>query len=443
MKHEKKNTVLTLLQTQINPLSLGEILTRLGEDYSERTVRRWLQEFVQLGLVDKVGKKKSTVYRALPVIQPDNILFSEASVESLAYIHQPLFNRSPKSYNADWLDKYQPNVTHYLSDQQREELKVYGQRDDIVEPAGTYARKIYHRLLIDLSYNSSRLEGNTYSRLDTEKLILEGTDNPLKLDEEKIMILNHKEAIRYLVDNSTKITPDVNTICTLHYLLSDGLMPTEYSGKVREHSVRVSSSTYITLEGAQVLKKQLQLICHKACEIHDFYEQSFFLLVHLAYLQVFADVNKRTSRLSANIPLIKNNLVPLSFNGIDKDDYISAILAVYELNDVHPLAELYVFSYKRTCQEYSATLDVLGFDEVRIRYRRERREMLRYIILNQLHSEPLKHYVDEKVKFVIPEEYAKDFLEDLNEDLKYINASRIVGLGITVKDLEEWIRTKL
>lgn len=82
--------------------------------------------------------------------------------------------------------------------------------------AGTYAKKIYNRLLIDLSYNSSRLEGNTYSLIETERLLLEGISSEHKLDEERVMILNHKEAIRFLVDQAQKISPSVANIKTLH-----------------------------------------------------------------------------------------------------------------------------------------------------------------------------------------------------------------------------------
>lgn len=92
-------------------------------------------------------------------------------------------------------------------------------------PAGTYAHQLYNRLLIDLSYNSSRLEGNTYSLLDAPRLLLEGKSAEGKLDEEKIMILNHKEAIAHLLRNAGRIHIDTNEICTLHYLLSDGLVP--------------------------------------------------------------------------------------------------------------------------------------------------------------------------------------------------------------------------
>ena len=439
VKNEKKRLLLQLLQEQGQALSLAQILSYLGDDSPERTVRRWLQEFVQLGLAEKQGQKKSTQYRARVSASHATEIFSQASLVSLAYVNQPLFKRSPKSYHFEWLEAYQPNITFYLSVQQREHLKSLGQRDHSHDIAGTYARKIYHRLLIDLSYHSSRLEGNTYSRLDTEKLVIEGVENPLKLDEEKVMILNHKEAIRYLVDNIAKIVLDEDAIYTLHYLLSEGLVLVSYSGKVRDHAVRVSSSTYITLEGVAPLQNQLKIICEKARKILDPYEQSFFLLTHIAYLQAFSDVNKRTSRLSANISLIKNNLVPLSFNDINKDDYISAILSVYELNDTGPLSELYVFSYERTCQEYSATLDVLGFDEVRIRYRRERREIMRYIILNQLKGNILTDYIAQQALAVVPENLQKDFIDDIKEDLQHISPVRIAGLGITTEDLRKWL----
>lgn len=122
----------------------------------------------------------------------------------------------------DWFDIYQPNSSFYIPLELRLHLYKEGKRSTFSAPAGTYAHQIFNRLLIDLSYNSSRLEGNTYSLLDTKKLILEGASPEGKLDEEKIMILNHKEAIRYLVNTAPRLKIDKDTICTLHYLLSDG-----------------------------------------------------------------------------------------------------------------------------------------------------------------------------------------------------------------------------
>ena len=104
------------------------------------------------------------------------------------------------------------------------------------------------------------------------------------------MILNHKEAIHYLIDNAETLTINAETICTLHYLLSDGLLPVGRSGKLRDHAVKIGGSTYLPLDNRQRVESILNEICQKAMLIDDPYEQSFFLLTHLAYLQAFEDV---------------------------------------------------------------------------------------------------------------------------------------------------------
>ena len=365
-------------------------------------------------------------------------IFTEASQKALLYVKKPLFERHPVSYHSNWLQDYHPNETHYLTKQQKNLLLSHGQRYAENDLAGTYARKIYDRLLIDLSYNSSRLEGNTYSRLDTEKLLLEGKSNKDKLTEETVMILNHKEAIQHIVDNIYKITINENEIATLHYLLSDGLVPAKYAGKMRDHGVRISGSVYIALENSKRLQQQLHIICEKANKIENPFEQSFFLLAHLAYLQAFTDVNKRTSRLSANIPLIKNNCVPLSFNDINKEDYADAMISLYELNEVNPLIDLYCYSYLRTCELYDVTVESLGFDEVRIRYRSERRNLIRYIIINELKNNKLKNYILSESKKHIPEKDSAQFIKTVEEDLQELSPQRIAGLGITQDQLQKW-----
>jgi hypothetical protein len=188
------------------------------------------------------------------------------------------------------------------------------------------------------------------------------------------------------------------------------------------------------------LQLQLERIVEKAALIENPYEQSLFLLVHISYLQAFEDVNKRTARLCANIPLITNNLVPLSFNDIEKDDYISAMIAIYELQDVRPLVDLYVFSYLRTCALYDTTVKATGFDEIRVRYRQERRALIRDIILDKLVGGRLKMYIDSHIDRMIPEKDQTAFLKDVMEDLQEMDQSRIVGLGITTKELEEWLK---
>ncbi len=349
----KKLAVLHQLSQEADTISLEMLLQKLGPDYAERSVRRWLAELVKEGLVEKIGKKRGTHYKVLQREERDvghtGSCFGSRSEKVLQQIRRPMFERMPVAYQDDWFDAYKPNTTFYIPLELREQLYKAGKRSKVEDPAGTYAHQIFHRLLIDLSYNSSRLEGNTYSLLDTEKLILEGAGAEGKLDEEKIMILNHKEAIRYLVDMAPRLEVNKQTICTLHYLLSDGLLEARYSGKVRDHGVRIGGSSYIPFENPKQLELRLDRITTKAARIKDPYEQSLFLLIHISYLQAFADVNKRTARLSANIPLIKSNVVPLSFNDVEKEDYTSAVIAIYELQDIHPILDLYVFSYMRTC----------------------------------------------------------------------------------------------
>ncbi|MDN5863577.1 MAG: Fic family protein, partial [Salinisphaera sp.] len=315
-------------------------------------MRRWLAEWADQGRVIKTGRKRGTRYQLSPPFpapvlaatqvrdEPESA-FERSTLPALEYVRQPLFKRKPVSYNRAWFEAYRPNQSGYFTPDDLAALAAQGQRSTGQEPAGTYARRIYNRLLIDLSYNSSRLEGNTYSLLDTQKLVLEGAGAEGKLDEERIMILNHKEAIRHLVDSAPRLEVSYNELCTLHYLLSDGLVPPAYSGKVRDHGVRIGASSYIPLESPAALDRQLRAIATKAAAIENPYEQSLFALMHVAYLQAFTDVNKRTSRLAANISLVKNNLVPLSFNSIGQDDYASAMIAIYELNDPRPLIRLY------------------------------------------------------------------------------------------------------
>lgn len=439
----KKLAVLHQLSQEADTISLERLLQKLGQDYAERSVRRWLAELVKEGLVEKIGKKRATHYKVLQredrEVGHTGNCFGSRSEKVLQQVRRPLFERMPVAYQDDWFDAYKPNDTFYIPLELREQLYKAGKRSKVEDPAGTYAHQIFHRLLIDLSYNSSRLEGNTYSLLDTEKLILEGAGAEGKLDEEKIMILNHKEAIRYLVDMAPRLEVNRQTICTLHYLLSDGLLEARYSGKVRDHGVRIGGSSYIPFENPKQLELRLDRITKKAAKIKDPYEQSLFLLIHISYLQAFADVNKRTARLAANIPLIKGNVVPLSFNDVEKEDYTSAVIAIYELQDIHPLLDLYLFSYMRTCALYDTTVKTIGFDEIRVRYRQERRALIRDILVKNITGKAMQKYISSQVGKLVKKVDRDAFCEDLMEDLQEIDESRIAGLGVTPTQLKSWL----
>lgn len=455
---ERKLAILRHLGQEAEPIGLSELVVQLEFHNTNRTICRLLKELIAEGLVKKFGNTKGAKYVAIKAAAPHrekiadpsrqesnfsapvSSYFGKESLGAIGEVTKPLFLRQPVTYNTEWLNSYEPNRTFYLSASLRAQLQEGGQRANKHDPVGTYAHEIYDRLLIDLSYNSSRLEGNTYSLLDTERLLLYGNSAEGKLDMEKVMILNHKEAIRYLVDNSSKLEVTRNGICTLHYLLSDGLVEPQYAGKVRDFGVRIGGSTYIPFEDPKRLQSQLDKIAKKAAMILDPFEQSLFLLVHISYLQPFVDVNKRTSRLSANIPLITGNLVPLAFSDVEVSDYMSAMIAIYELQDVHPLVDLYVYSYMRTCAAYDSTVKALGFDEIRVRYRLQRRKIIREIILQEMTGPRVGIFIMEEGSHVIPKEDLDSFIGDILEDLEQMEESRTAGLGLTPAQLDKWLQ---
>jgi Fic family protein len=346
--------------------------------------------------------------------------------------------RTPAIYRYDFLDSYEPNLSFYLSQDIRDELLDAGKRLVKKAPAGTLAKKIYNRLLIDLSYNSSRLEGNTYSLLETERLIFSNEEPYGKIDQEKVMILNHKEAIRYLVDHADSINLDLNHVLTLHYLLSDALIPADFSGKVRNEGVFIGSSTYTPLEDKNDLTLILNEILKKAEAINSSFEQSFFLLVHLSYLQAFLDVNKPTARLVSNIPLIQANLIPFSFNGIDKNDYALAMIAFYETLDFLPFAALYRQSYLTTCSLYDANVQGQEFNPFYARYRTQRRKILALIIQKCIASSEIASFVTEQAKQLVVVDDQEKFVKDVLKDITLLDYSRIAGLGIAPEAFDQW-----
>ena len=286
-------------------------------------------------------------------------------------IRKPIQERQPVGYQRAFLDDYRPNVTYYLSAETRQHMLDMGRPPGGERPAGTYARTIYGRLLIDLSWNSSRLEGNTYSLLETERLLELGEVAEGKDAREAPMILNHKAAIELLVDQADEIGFNRYTILNLHALLADNLLgDPQAEGRLRRIPVGVGGTVYHPLEVPQLIDECFEQILDTAAAITDPFEQAFFALVHLAYLQGFEDVNKRVSRLAANIPLIRGNLCPLSFVDVPERAYVDGVLAIYELNRVELLRDVFVWAYGRSSRRYSTVRQTLGEpDPFRLRYR--------------------------------------------------------------------------
>jgi Fic family protein len=354
--------LLTSIQLSEGGLTLAELLTR-RPGIARRTAQRLIAKLIEREQISAQGEGRARRYfgadaKADAVTAsvdnfPEHIPLSADSQDILAYIGQPLEARKPVGYQRDFLEAYRPNETQYLSESLRRQLRKMGKTADLDAPAGTYSRAILNRLLIDLSWASSHLEGNTYSRLDTRELIEHGKAARGKAAIETQMILNHKTAIELLVDNIDNAEFNRYTLMNLHSALAENLLPNPADeGRIRQHGVEIWKSVYRPLSTPQQIEDALDTLLDKANRIADPFEQSFFMMAHLPYLQPFADINKRASRLAANLPLFRANLCPLTFLDVPEQAYSHAMLGVYEMTRVELLRDLYVWAYERSTQEY-------------------------------------------------------------------------------------------
>lgn len=349
-----------------------------------------LKHLIEKDRLIKEGEKRGTKY----YLAGTRIPLSKQSLKLREYARQPIQKRKPVGYNQEFLFSYRPNITFYLSDDQRKKLHAVGSPEISTQPAGTYAKQILNRLLIDLSWNSSRLEGNTYSFLDTKRLLNWG-DEPEGKHLDKQMIINHKQAIEVLVENAEEISFNRHTILNTHAMLADNLLddPTA-PGRLRRGSVSIGRSTFLPLEMPQRIEECFEHILEVARAIDDPFEQSFFVMVQLPYLQAFDDVNKRVSRISGNIPFIKHNLIPLSFIDVPSDLYVSGLICVYELNRVELLREVFIWAYERSAARYAAVRQSLGEpDPFKLRYRDDMRLVIREIVEQSMGRKEATGYI--------------------------------------------------
>ena len=355
-----------------------------------------------------------------------------------AYVRQALQQRRPVSYDLKFLESYRTNETFYLPETLRQQLHTLGRSPAEHAAAGTFARDIMSRLLIDLSWASSRLEGNTYTRLDTERLIEFGQAAEGKDALETQMILNHKAAIEYLVQEVDGVGVNTETILALHALLSDGLLrDPQAGGRVRSRAVEIGGSVYLPVALPQRLQELFGIVIDMAAEIQDPFEQAFFLMVHLPYLQPFEDVNKRVSRLAANIPLIRFNLCPLSFIDVPERAYVDAMIGVYELKRVELLRDVFVWAYERSCQQYVAVRQQLTPpDTFRLRYRAELTDAVQAIVRGgQALSETA-------IRSAIPATVADDdqtrFSVLIQEEFKNLHEGNAIRFGLRPLEYAAW-----
>ncbi len=435
--------------------SFDEIFGALDKMPARRTLQRHLALLVKMGTLEAEGRTRSRRYRigAVRMYRADDtsayvakekaeesaIPLSSVAQSVQAQIRRPIAARRPVSYNREFLEKYRPNETYYLPAPMRKHLLELGKSPDGKRAAGTYARQIFNRLLIDLSWNSSRLEGNTYSLLDTERLLALGELSDGKNMKEAQMILNHKAAIEFLVESAEYLGFNNYTILNLHALLSNNLLSDpRASGSLRTLAVGIGGTVYEPLAVPQLISDFFGQILHRASLIKDPFEQAFFSMVHLPYLQPFEDVNKRVSRLAANIPLIRENLSPLSFVDVPERIYIDGILAVYELNRVELLRDLFVWAYERSCLLYSRARQTLGEpDPFRMRYRDLILETITEVVRECMDKKRAASMIKKRATSLPKEERAR-FIEVAEVESMGLHEGNIARYRVRPSEYEAW-----
>ena len=365
---------------------------------------------------------------------------SEAGVEIQEYVRQPVGARRPVGYDRSFLDSYQPNETFYLSEQEREHLWKTGRSDGTRQPVGTHARRVLNKFLRDLSWNSSRLEGNTYSLLETSRLLELDEEAEGKERHEAQMILNHKDAIEFLVDSVEDTCFNRYTLLNLHALLANNLLPDPAAvGRLRHIGVEIGGSVFLPSEVPQLLEECFDRILSTATAIHDPFERAFFVMVQIPYLQPFDDVNKRVSRLAANIPLIQENLSPLSFEGVSRQLYTEAMLGVYELNRVELLRDVFLWAYQRSAVHYAVVRQSIGEpDPFRMRHRTALREVVGTVVHQCMNKQKASTHIHTWARTQVDEPERSRFCEVAEKILLELHEGNLAPYGVRPSEFTAW-----
>lgn len=411
------------------------------------TVNRHLQRLLAAGQIVREGVGPATVYRynqpfpaqtaQVPAAAGVANLTTapEWSVESQALraeLTAPLGGRTPVSYQRRFVDDYRPNESSFLPASLADSLFAEGRMPG-QQPAGTYARQVLEQLLIDLSWSSSRLEGNRKSLLDTHTLFLtgrSGTD-----DADSTMLLNHKDAIEFIVDAVPSYGITVPVVRNVQSLLMQGLLANPRAlGGIRTTIVNIEGSVYVPTQMPSLLEEMLELIVEKSRRIKNPVEGAFFLWVNLAYLQPFEDGNKRTSRLCANLPLLLYNCAPLSFLDVDPADYAMATLGVYERLNVRLAVELFAWTYRRSIPKYQAILAAMGApDPLRAKYREHLTSAIQSVVsAGNTFSEAI-------AAAGIPPADQRYFEMLLRTELAQLEIFNCARYRLTIRNTQDWI----
>lgn len=322
-----------------------EALQKKGVSISSVTVKRSLSDLTRMGFLEITGSGRSTSYRVTSTARVC------ADIDAQTYCaDEPDARFGLDHYNFNLL----PTLpTGFFTD---DELRVLNDatatyKKRVAHLSPTIQKKELERLVIELSWKSSKIEGNTYSLLDTEKLILRHKAAPGTSRKETQMILNHKDAFLYIREHARqfKVLTGKN-LEELHTLLMKGL---QVNAGLRSKPVGVTGSKYLPLDNIHQIREAVDDLAAAVSRMHTPYEKALLALLGIGYIQPFEDGNKRTSRLMADAVLLAYACAPLSYRSINEEEYKAAMLVFYELNSVMPMKRIFIEQYRFAVVHYA------------------------------------------------------------------------------------------
>ena len=344
MAQTKQTEILNFIQNHPN-CSSGDIHKEFANSISYATVKRILSQQLSEKFIITEGKGKGTKYH----ISPSYELLYSVDVDS--YYEKEIDERQIKEeFNLKIFDLLDQVVV--FSEAELKKLADLQQKytDNISQLSEFEFKKELERLAIDLSWKSSQIEGNTYSLLETERLLKDKETAAGKTKEEAIMLLNHKEALDFIVDNPDYLIPlRVSKIEDIHSLLIKELAVDK---NLRKRRVGISGTNYRPPDNEFQIREALESACRLVNKKDNIFEKALLTLVLISYIQPFMDGNKRTARIVSNALLMNYKHCPISFRTIDSVDYKKAMLLFYEQNNISRLKEIFINQFEFAVKTY-------------------------------------------------------------------------------------------
>ena len=330
-----------------HPLSSrGDITAGTAFKGSDATLKRVIAAGIKAGDIVAEGKARATRYRLSPQAQ----LLMPLNLDT--YFALEVDERQVQSsYNFELINGLLTE-TRLFSDKEQSHLDALQEefRQHVSELTDNEYRKEMERLGIDLSWKSSQIEGNTYTLLETERLLRESKTAEGKSKEEAVMLLNHKDALSFILDNPDYLQElTVSHIEDIHQLLTKDL---SIDKGLRRHRVGITGTNYHPLDNEFQIREAMRDACELINSKSNIFEKALLTLILLSYIQPFSDGNKRTARITSNAILIANDYCPLSFRSVDSIDYKKAMLIFYEQNNLYAFKQIFIEQFEFAVKEY-------------------------------------------------------------------------------------------